>query len=551
VGGLIDLARRFTASVTSAMTAGDIERAIRLVIRSLPEDRPGRCRKVDTVSTVTMTSTARLNVSHVTKLFDATVALDDVSFEVGPGRIHALLGANGAGKSTLIKIMAGLYPPDGGTVLVDGVPARHAISFIHQDLGLVDTMTVDESVAVTRGFPRRAGLIQWSAVRRIAQRALAVLGAAIPGDTLISDLSRADRSIVAIARAITDDCKVLVLDEPTASLPDVDVQRLFAVVKALSARGVSVLYVTHRLDEVFEIADEITVLRDGRAVVNVAVADVSREQLVRYIVGGELPTRVKSAAGADPAVVLRLNGIQLSDDRPPVEELHLVAGEILGLAGLRGGGQELLGRGLAGVEPLDCRNVLVDELPRAAGHVQSRLKTLVGFASSRREQEGLAMTLSIRENLFMNPAAGGYHPVDWMPPGAERKAATAVGGSVRLRPNASENVVATLSGGNQQKVVLGRWLATSVRVLVLEEPTMGIDVGARAEIYELIGQAVARGLSVVVVSSDFDELALLCHRVVVLDRGAVSKELLGAEVSLDNITHYSSTGVPTNGKRHG
>lgn len=492
----------------------------------------------------------QLTFVHVSKAFEATVALKDVSFEVEHGSIHALLGANGAGKSTLIKVMAGLHLPDEGSVLVGGVPDRESISFIHQDLGLVDTMTVDESIAMVRGFPRRGGLIDWRGVRQAARVALSVLGAEIAGDTLINDLSRADRSIVAIARAINDDCKVLVLDEPTASLPDADVRQLFTVLTALRARGVSILYVTHRLDEVFEIADRLTVLRDGRVVANARVSEVTREELVKHIVGGDLPVTIKSAAGRDPRLLLQVEGTLLSEDRPRISELTLVAGEILGLAGLRGAGQELLGRGLAGVEPLDCVSVSIDGKPIDKHKTGGALSSLVGLASSRREQEGLAMTLTIRENLYLNPGARGHGPLTWLRPRRERTEAQVLGESVRLRPNLPERVVATLSGGNQQKVVLGRWLATHIRVLVLEEPTMGIDVGARAEIYELIGQAVRGGLAVVVVSSDFEELALLCHRILVLDRGAVARELVGAETTLDNITHYSSGGAVAIGVRH-
>ena len=492
----------------------------------------------------------QLTFSHVTKAFEATVALDDVSFEVGRGSIHALLGANGAGKSTLIKVMAGLHVPDEGSVLVGGVPDRTSISFIHQDLGLVDSMTVDESIAMIRGFPRLGGLIHWRGVRQAAQEALSVLGADISGDTPISVLSRADRSIVAIARAINDECKVLVLDEPTASLPDADVRQLFTVLVALRARGVSILYVTHRLDEVFKIADRLTVLRDGRVVANACVSDVTREELVEHILGGDLAVTVKSAAGGDPHQLLQVTGTHLSEDRPRIPQLTLVAGEILGFAGLRGAGQELLGRGLAGVETLDCLGLSIDGTPVDKHKARSALSSLVGFASSRREQEGLAMTLTIRENFYLNPAAHGKGSLTWLLPRRERTEAHALGESVRLRPNLPESVVATLSGGNQQKVVLGRWLASDVRVLVLEEPTMGIDVGARAEIYELIAQAVAGGLSVVVVSSDFEELALLCHRVLVLDRGAVARELIGVEANLDNITHYASGGAETMGDGH-
>jgi ribose transport system ATP-binding protein len=486
--------------------------------------------------------TARISFRGVTKTFDATVALQDVSFDVQAGQVHALLGANGAGKSTLIKILSGLYTQEEGIILVDGSAEKQAISFIHQDLGLVDTMSVAESIALTRGFPRRAGLIDWREVRRVAKDALAVVGARIPVDAVISGLSRADRSIVAIARAITDDCTVLVLDEPTASLPDADVRRLFVILKGLRDRGVSILYVTHRLDEVFQIGDQMTVLRDGHVVACAAVAETTHEQLVRLIVGGEPPQRDRTTTESGSRDIIRLCGVALADDRPPLDEVRLRVGEILGLVGLRGGGQELLGRGLAGVEPVEIDSVEIDGVSIPRRHAARHLQRAIGFVSSRREQEGLAMTLTVRENLFMNPAAAGRRLVSWIARRRERDNAARVGESLQLIPNRPETVAGTLSGGNQQKVVLGRWLSTNVRALVLEEPTMGIDVGARAEIYRLIRRAAGAGLSVVVVSSDYEELALLCHRALVLDRGSVVKELEGRDVNVDNITHYATGG---------
>jgi ribose transport system ATP-binding protein len=508
--------------------------------------------KVDTSPHVTATAEPRLRFSQLSKAFDATVALDNVSFDVNAGEVHALLGANGAGKSTLIKILAGLYAPDSGSVLMDGASEAHAVSFIHQDLGLVETMTVAESVAVTRGFPRRAGLIDWATTRRMAQQALSVVGASISVDAQISELSRADRSIVAIARAITDDCTVLVLDEPTASLPDDDVRRLLKIVLGLRVRGVSILYVTHRLDEVFEIADRVTVLRDGRLVHSSTIDELSPARLVELIVGSAPAKARKTLACADAAEVIKISHVGLRPDRPRIPEIRVVSGEILGLAGLRGSGQEELGRGLAGVAALDCTSVEVDGHRIRRGHrnVARSLRRVVGFASGRREQEGLAMTMTIRENLFMNPAAAGQRLVSWLSPGGERVRARRIGTSLKLRPNSPDVVVGTLSGGNQQRIVLGRWLATRVRVLVLEEPTSGVDVGARAEIYRLIGEVAERGLSVVVVSSDFDELALICHRVLVFDRGAISQELDGPDVTIDNITHHSAGGTEsTGGKR--
>jgi ribose transport system ATP-binding protein len=478
----------------------------------------------------------------VTKSFDATVALDDVSFDVAPGEVHALLGANGAGKSTLIKILAGIHQPDGGEVCIDGGSLAD-VSFIHQDLGLVETMSVAEAVALTRGYPRRFGIVNWAAVREQASRVLAAVGATFPVDSLIGDLSRADRSIVAIGRAITDTCRLLVLDEPTASLSDADVRRVLTLIDGLRRSGVSVLYVTHRLDEVYEIADRLTVLRDGRVITTQRTSDMPIAQLVSLIVGSTLTAqapRARSLGAGKP--VLRAREIALSAARPPLTEFTVGAGEVLGVAGLRGSGQEVLGRGLAGFTNLPMAGLETADGLLRGGAAQRWLRRNVGFASSQREQEGLAMGLSVRENLFINPGARGRPVLAWNSPKREREAASRAGADLQLRPNRPDTVSGALSGGNQQKVILGRWLVTNRPVLVLEEPTMGIDVGARVEIYGLIARLASEGRSIVVVSSDFEELALICHRVLVLDRGALAAELSGDQITVDAMTHYCSGG---------
>jgi len=484
----------------------------------------------------------------VSKAFDGTAALTDVTFDVAAGSVHALLGANGAGKSTLIKVLAGFYRPDSGQVLIDGVQRTRnsAISFIHQDLALVGSMSVAESIALVQGFPRRRGLISWPRVAGIAQAALDVVGASIPLASLVSELSRADQSVVAVARAVSRDCRVIVLDEPTASLGEDEVRRLFAVIRQLALGGVSVIYVSHRLDEIFQIANRVTVLRDGRVVSDNEIGDLDHDKLVELIVGSQMAKRVRAAVPAPGDELIALRGLRIDTDTDPFD-LCLNAGEIVGAAGLRGAGQEQLGRSLAGVEPILVDHFAVRGSPVGPRKASAVLAQLAGFASSRREQEGLAMTLSVRENMFMNPGARGQSPLRWTSHRTERKQADVLGASVQLQPNAPDNTVATLSGGNQQKVILGRWLSVDRPLLVLEEPTMGVDVGARAEIYGLIERAAAGGLAVLVVSSDFEELESLCHRVLVLDRGSLAVELSGGEVTQDAIIRAASGTRSTQG----
>jgi ribose transport system ATP-binding protein len=491
----------------------------------------------------------RIIFRSVTKTFEGTNALDGVSFSVKGGQIHALLGANGAGKSTLIKLLAGLHSADSGQIdVADNPPgSKRGVSFIHQDLALVPDLTVAENIALTLGFPRgRFRAIDWAAVREQARRTLRVVGGGVDVDTKVEQLSRADQSIVAIARALVTDSAAIVLDEPTASLPDRDVNRLFDILGQLRQSGVSVLYVTHRLDEVRRIADWVTVLRDGKVAVDCSITGISDEEIVTAIVGGAVAPHVRTDHRDDPlSPALALHDARVEAHTTKFS-LHIHPGEILGLAGLRGSGQERVGRALAGIVPLHDGRAEKQGETVSLRTVQAALGLGIGFATSRREQEALGMTLTVRENLFFNPAPLGKPREVFTRPRREKQQAMALVREVALRPPDPERIVATLSGGNQQKVVLGRWLHADLSILVLEEPTMGIDVGARAEIYGLMQDLATNGLAIVVVSSDFDELAQLCHRALIFDRGSVAGELTGDDVRREDMILLATGGVNDN-----
>jgi ribose transport system ATP-binding protein len=398
---------------------------------------------------------------------------------------------------------------------------------------------VAENIALVRGYPRRFGRISWPAVRRQALEALDIIGGGIDPDVKVADLTRADQSLVAIARGVSMNCSVLVLDEPTASLPDDDVQRLFAIIRRLKLNGVSVLYVSHRLDEIRQICDRVTVLRDGRVILDVAVAEISDDHIVEAIVGGAVTSHARRTTTAAQEVVLEVRLDEPAAGLGSIQFNHH-RGEILGLAGLRGAGHETVGRSLAGVTPFDSSSITITGVPARVMSVRAAIALGIGFATSRREQEALAMTLTARENFFLNPGMLRRGRARLLTRKREGNAATRLAATVGLRPPAPESIVATFSGGNQQKIVLGRWLSTDLKVLILEEPTMGIDVGARAEIYALMHALADDGLSLLVVSSDFEELAIVCDRTLVFDRGAISADLSGADLTADALTHYAS-----------
>ncbi|GHD75726.1 sugar ABC transporter ATP-binding protein [Streptomyces goshikiensis] len=491
------------------------------------------------------------------KRFGGTVALDGVDLDVHGGSVLALLGPNGAGKSTLIKVLAGVHHADEGEVTVAGHPlgseaAHRAMSFIHQDLGLVEWMTVAENIALGTGYPRRGGLISWRRTRRRCDEALRIVAGHLDADARIADLAPAERSLVAIARALARRARLFVLDEPTATLPAADCARLFGVLHALRDRGHGILYVSHRLDEVYEVADTFAVLRDGRIVSHGPLAPYGPERLVRDIVGHEPAPRPPAAApvsGAGPArrrpPLLSLDGVRTARTGPV--SLDLREGEVLAMVGLTGAGHAHLGRALAGALPLLGGRALLDGRPYRPGTVAAALGRGVGFVAANRQEEGCAAELTVRENFLANPRAAGVPAWHWLRPREERAEAAALIERFSVLPRDSEVPIATLSGGNQQKVMLGRALRGEPRLLILEEPTAGVDVGAKASIHRLLDEALAAGLAVLLVSADFEEVADVCHRALVFGRGTVVAELAGAALNVTELTRTASALPPVTG----
>jgi ribose transport system ATP-binding protein len=492
---------------------------------------------------MTQSSSPLLAIAGLTKRFTGTLALDRVDFEVRAGEVHALLGENGAGKSTLIKVLAGVHRADAGDIRFAGRPVDpHAeklpVTFIHQDLGLVDTMTVAENVALIAGYPRRGGLISWAAARAVAVRALARMGGGVDPDALVGDLPAAEKSIVAIARAMAVRCDLLVLDEPTAALPEADVTRLLDALRRLRAAGVGMIYVTHRLDEVFRIADRVTVLRDGRRVHMSAVADTTPSGLVHDIVGRSLSELFIRHSAEAAGTVLAVNGL-VADGVGPVS-FSIAQGEILGLVGLRGAGHRAVGRAVFGDCAIAAGALALDGRSLAPASPEDAIRRRIGFVSSKRREESLAPSMTVRENLFVNPVANGVGLLQPIRPADEH--ARCLKSLVRfsVRPRDPERIIATLSGGNQQKVVVARWMEAGCRLLVLEEPTFGVDVGSKAEIYQLLEEALDRGLAVLLISSDFEEVAGICHRALIFDRGRVTAELSRGDLSPARLTSLAS-----------
>jgi len=500
-----------------------------------------------------------VRIRGLTKRFGRTLALAGVDLDIERGSILALLGPNGAGKSTLVKTLAGVYHADEGEVTVAGQPlgthaASRSMSFIHQDLGLIEWMTVAENIALVTGYPRRHGLVSWRQTRERCAEALGIIAGHLDAGARIADLAPAERSLVAIARALATQAELIVLDEPTASLPAADCARLFDVLHTLRDRGHGIVYVTHRLDEVYEVAATFAVLRDGRLISSGPLADHSPARLVHDIVGHEPAIRPRgrlpAPAPAPGPVVLSLDGVRTENTGPV--SLELRAGEILGMVGLTGAGHQHLGRALAGSRPILAGRAMLDGRPYTPRTVAAAVDSGVGIVTANRQEEGCAAELTVRENFLANPRAGGLPALRWISPRRERTEATALIERFSVQPRDSEAQIATLSGGNQQKIMVGRWLRVSRRLLVLEEPTAGVDVGAKAEIHRLLDEALADGLAVLLISTDFEEVAAVCHRALVFVHGTVTAELTGKALTVAELTRAASampavTGSDING----
>jgi ribose transport system ATP-binding protein len=485
-----------------------------------------------------------LALQGLVRRFGGTVALDGVDFEVFRGQIHALLGENGAGKTTLIKILAGVHKADAGRILLDGrevEPQREAlpIAFIHQDLGLVDSMTVAENIALVTGYPRRLGLIRWQEVRRIAGEAVRTLGVLIDPDARVGSLRAAERSLIAIARALAVPSAVLVLDEPTAALPEADVKQLLDVLDALRARGLAIIYVTHRLDEVFRIANRVTVLRDGRKVAGGPVSDFDARSLVEAIVGRRLSELFVRAHDRKRELLLDVKNLVTVGAGPLSLQVH--RGEITALVGLRGAGHHAAARAIFGDQPRARGTVRIGSQNVPAGDPAAAVAAGIGFVSSNRSEESVALNLTIQENLFMNLAATSELSFLVGLPTETACAVTALR-RCAVRPPRPERIIITLSGGNQQKVVLARWLEANMQLLILEEPTFGVDVGSKAEIYRLLAEVVEHGRGVLLVSSDLEEVAGIAHRALVFDRGSIVSEVPGETLTIENLTELTGGG---------
>jgi ABC-type sugar transport system ATPase subunit len=471
-----------------------------------------------------------LSMESITKRFFATTVLDDVSLTCHSGEVHAIVGANGAGKSTLMKVLGGVYPPDGGQLLLDGRQVRfrdphqalaHGISVIHQEFTLLPERCVADNILLGRE-PRRRLAIDRRAMHARARALLADLDAEqIPTRRLVRRLTVAQRQAVEIAKGLSYSPRILVMDEPTAALPPADVAVLFARVRQLVARGLAVLYISHRLDEVFQLADRVTVLKDGRRVDTRDVSTVSPVELVRMMVGRELAdreSRPPAGTGLSQPVRLAVHSGQGRNLRGI--DLEVRGREIVGVGGLDGSGRSDLARALFGIVPFRTATIEVDGRRRRIRSARAAIRAGLGYVSADRKSEGLVLPLPGADNALLAVRALGRSRTRSAAAGLA-KLAERVGLARPMLRRESR----VLSGGNQQKVVLMKWLATGAGIYLFDEPTRGVDVGAKAGIHELMRDLAEAGAAILMISSELPELVALSHRIVVMHAGTIAGEL--------------------------
>jgi rhamnose transport system ATP-binding protein len=491
--------------------------------------------------------TPRVELRGISKRFAATAALADVSMDLRPGEIQGLVGENGAGKSTLVKILAGVHQPDSGEILLNGTPTpilgpAHSrslgIAVVHQEPRLFPDLSVAENVFIGHAPSTTMGTIDWRAMRRAAQALFADLDVHLDVGAQVRGLSMADQQLIEIAKALSIDAQVLILDEPTASLSVHEVERLFAIVRRLRERGVAILFVSHRLDEVFQLCDRATVFRDGRHVVTAATTGLTTADLVRHMVGRtvSLFPKVETPIGE---VLLEVSGLTRVGVFRDIT-FTVRAGEIVGFAGLVGAGRTEVARVLFGIDRRDGGDIRLGGDPVDFASPSAAMHAGIAYLPEDRHQEGLVLDFAIAQNVTL-PILPRLFPRLFIRGSSERDVAREHTRRFNVRMTGVDQLVGSLSGGNQQKVVLAKWLASGPRVLILDEPTRGIDIGAKVEVHRIISELAASGLGIILISSDLPEVLAMSDRIVVLHEGRVTAEIPRDRASQERVM-FAATG---------
>lgn len=490
-----------------------------------------------------------LEMEGIVKEFPGVRALGGVDFKVRKGEVHALVGENGAGKSTLMKILGGVYSKDAGVIRVHGREVelqgpRHAaelgIGMIHQEFNLVPGLTVAENIFLDRMPSGRLGFVDYGEMFERAAEVLRSLEAPIDPRARVADLTVAGQQIVEIAKALTLDADILVMDEPSAALVSAEVEKLFRMIRSLKARGVSVIYISHKLDEIFQIADRITVLRDGLKVGESDIRDTTKQEIVRLMVGRELSNMFPKEEVPRGEEILRVEGLSMPGAFTDVS-FSLSRGEILGIVGLMGAGHTDLARALFGVVKPTAGRIVVRGQEVRIGSPREAIARGFGWVTENRKEEGLVLVMSVARNTTL-ASLDQVSNAGFVSDRSERTVVDRFIQALGIKTPSVDQKVMYLSGGNQQKVVLAKWLMTSPDIIIFSEPTRGIDVGAKAEIYRLMNDLAREGKAIILISSETPEVLGMSDRILVMARGRVVKEFKRGEATQQDLMYYATGG---------
>lgn len=496
-------------------------------------------------------ASAVLTLKDVEKTFGPVVALKRMNLTVRPGRVHTLLGENGAGKSTLMKILAGVHAPSAGTITLEGRPfvplspqdaAARGLAIVFQELSLCNNLTVAENILATRE-PAVAGFISDRKLIARARQLVEELGLPVSVTARVADLSIAQRQLVEIAKGLSHDAKVVIFDEPTSSLSDSEAEILFRIIGRLKAQGKAVIYISHRMEEIMRLSDDITVIRDGEYITTVEARETTIDHLIALMVGRRMdeiyPPRIGDGPKLHVAPVLAVKDLTRMGEFKDVSfDLH--AGEILGVFGLVGSGRSEVMNALFGMRRASGE-IRLDGKPATIGSATEAIRHGIGFVTENRKEQGLVLSHALRPNISM-AALPRFSAKGFLKPRDECAEARAEVARLAIRTNSIETITGTLSGGNQQKIVLAKWLATHPRVLILDEPTRGVDVGAKFEIYRIIRQLAAEGTAILMVSSELPEVLGLSDRVMVMSEGQVKTITPREELTPERVMSFATGG---------
>ena len=489
-----------------------------------------------------------LEVRDITKRFDGVTALAGVSLSVRPGEVHAVIGENGAGKSTLMKILAGVHAPDTGTILFQGQPVEldsvhqalaHGIALIHQELNLADNLNVGANIFLGRE-PTRFGAIDFRKIEAESKTLLAKVGLNISPNTLVSRLTIGLQQLVEIAKALSTNARVLIMDEPTSSLSQHETEALFRIIEDLKQRGVCIIYISHRLGEIKHLADRITVLRDGKIAGHLEKDEISQQSMVELMVGRDIDQFYSHTPHPPGDVVFKVDGVVTHAWPEQTIDLEIRSGEMVGIAGLVGAGRTELLTTIFGITPPLKGSVSVEGKPIKLQHCRSAIAAGVALVPEDRKGQGVILPLPIRNNIGLPNLGRNQRPLGFLNGQQEKQDSAEMMREMKIKAPTDSQLVQFLSGGNQQKVVIGKWLANSPKVLLMDEPTRGVDIGAKQEIYRLMEQLTEQGVAILFVSSEMEEVLSLSDRLLVMHEGRIMGQLSREEMSEEAVMHLAT-----------